>query len=412
MKPIIRVVNLGKEYRLGARTGYNTLRETIVDSLRLPHQRLRRANGKPANSKIWALKNVNFEVAPGEVVGVIGRNGAGKSTLLKTLARITEPTTGRAELYGRVSSLLEVGTGFHPELTGRENTYLNGAILGMRKTEIDRKFDEIVAFAELEKFLDTPVKHYSSGMYTRLAFAVASHLDPEILLIDEVLAVGDAAFQKKCLGKMGEVAKHGQTVLFVSHNLTAVQSLCHRAFRLDQGQIVYSGNPADVVLNYVQSCATTRLEHHWTDPTSAPGGDSARLQQVSISPLGQELDQPITVDTPLQLSIAFWNYLPDAVLNFSVVLYNLEGVAVFNTGSVARAFPAGLVRGSFVIPGNFLNDGSYSIRVLVVKDTSVILLDLADALMFEVQDAERQGNWYGKWVGVVRPSFEWQLSTD
>src|SRR6266516_5601056 len=216
MKSIIRVETLGKQYIIGAReAGYDTLRDSIVEAVRAPFERLRRRNGQRNQETIWALKNVSFEVAPGEVVGVIGRNGAGKSTLLKLLSRITEPTTGRAELYGRVASLLEVGTGFHPELTGRENIYLNGAILGMRKAEINRKFDEIVDFAGLEKFLETPVKRYSSGMYMRLAFAVASHLEPEILMVDEVLAVGDAQFQKKCLGKMGDVARAGRTVLFV-----------------------------------------------------------------------------------------------------------------------------------------------------------------------------------------------------
>ena len=219
MKPIVRAERLWKEYRLGQReAAYGTLRETIVDVMRAPLKKLRGANGASGET-LWALKDVNFTVEPGEVIGIIGRNGAGKSTLLKVLSRITEPTTGCVELYGRVASLLEVGTGFHPELTGRENIFLNGAILGMRKTEIARKFDEIVAFSDLEKFLDTPVKRYSSGMYMRLAFAVASHLEPEILLVDEVLAVGDAAFQKKCLGKMGEVAREGRTVIFVSHNL-------------------------------------------------------------------------------------------------------------------------------------------------------------------------------------------------
>src|SRR5882724_1962350 len=240
MKPIIKVQQLGKTYEIGTRKpAYGTLRDTIAAAVRAPIKRLR-GYVRPAET-IWALKDVSFEVMPGEVVGIIGRNGAGKSTLLKVLARITEPTTGRAELYGRVASLLEVGTGFHPELTGRENVYLNGAILGMSKAEIDRKFDEIVAFAELEKFLDTPVKRYSSGMYMRLAFAVASHLEPEILLVDEVLAVGDAAFQKKCLGKMEEVAKEGRTVLFVSHNMTAIRSLCRRVFWLDNGEIVETG---------------------------------------------------------------------------------------------------------------------------------------------------------------------------
>ena len=409
MSSIVRVENLGKQYRLGAAgPGYKTLRESIVGAMRAPLKRL--GNGRGNVETIWALKDVSFEVAPGEVVGIIGSNGAGKSTLLKTLSRITEPTKGKVELYGRLSSLLEVGTGFHPELTGRENIYLNGAILGMRKAEIDRKFDEIIAFAELEKFLNTPVKHYSSGMYMRLAFAVASHLEPEILLVDEVLAVGDAAFQKKCLGKMGEVAQQGRTVLFVSHNLTAVKRLCRRTLRLDKGLIVDSGNTEQVILNYIQSETQTRIQRHWADPQTAPGGTDVRLRHISITPLGQNLDQPITVQTPLRLEASFWNYLPDVVLNFSIVIYNIEGIAIFNTGSVAGSFPAGVVCGSFVIPGDFLNDDTYSVRLLIVKDTSVVLLDVSDVLMFEVRDSDRQGNWYGKWIGAVRPKFDWQVT--
>jgi len=266
----IRVENLSKLYRIGTagRPRYETLYDKIagaggrlLDRLRRPlvtHSAIHIPQseiGNPQSDYIWALKDVSFEVKRGEVVGIIGRNGAGKSTLLKILSRITEPTEGRAYVYGRVGSLLEVGTGFHPELTGRENIYLNGAILGMRKAEIDRKFDEIVAFAEIEKFIDTPVKFYSSGMYVRLAFAVAAHLDPEILLVDEVLAVGDAAFQKKCLGKMGEVAAGGRTVLFVSHNMAAIQGLCGKAMWVDAGHIRLIGLPEEAITEYVLATA-------------------------------------------------------------------------------------------------------------------------------------------------------------
>lgn len=413
MTSIVRVENLCKQYRIGTRgPAYQTLRESLAGAVRAPFKQLIGRNGAKNRETIWALKDINFDVEPGEVVGIIGKNGAGKSTLLKTLSRITEPTTGKVELYGRLASLLEVGTGFHPELTGRENIYLNGAILGMRKADIDRKFDEIVAFSELEKFLDTPVKHYSSGMYMRLAFAVASHLEPEILLVDEVLAVGDAAFQKKCLGRMDEVARQGRTVLFVSHNLTAVKRLCRRTLRLEGGQIVDSGDTEQVVLSYIQSETQTRMQRRWDDPQNAPGGTDVRLHYLSITPLAPDNDNLITVRTPIRLEAAFWNYLPETVLNFSVVLYNVEGVAVFNTGSVARSFPRGLVRGSFVIPGDFLNDDTYTVRILIVKDTSVALLDVTDVLMFEVQDSERQGNWYGKWIGTVRPKFDWQVNVE
>src|SRR5260370_11372847 len=229
MKPIIKVENLSKQYRIGEhRESYAAWRDTIAGCVRAPLNRLRR-NGHAAKNTIWALKDVGFEVLPGEVLGVIGRNGAGKSTLLKILSRITDPTTGQVDLYGRVGSLLEVGTGFHPELTGRENIFLNGSMLGITRKEIERKFDQIVDFSGVETFIDTPVKRYSSGMYVRLAFAVAAHLEPEILVVDEVLAVGDAEFQKKCLGKMGDVASEGRTVLFVSHNTAAVPKLCRHA---------------------------------------------------------------------------------------------------------------------------------------------------------------------------------------
>jgi lipopolysaccharide transport system ATP-binding protein len=250
----IRVENLGKQYRIGKRERYQTLRDTLTDTVTAPFRWLRNgrsANGNSAPDHIWALKDVSFEIPRGEVVGIIGRNGAGKSTLLKVLSRITEPTEGHAEIHGRVGSLLEVGTGFHPELTGRENIYLNGAILGMRKAEIARKFDEIVAFAEIEKFLDTPVKHYSSGMYMRLAFAVAAHLDPEILIVDEVLAVGDAQFQKKCLGKIGDVAKQGRTVILVSHNIGAIRQLCHRSLLLKSGSLSFYGATQACVQEYL-----------------------------------------------------------------------------------------------------------------------------------------------------------------
>ena len=258
----IRVENLSKRYRIGElHQRHDTLRDALVDSLtRMTRIGRKNNSGHSLNSRqkeetIWALKDVSFEVKRGEVVGIIGRNGAGKSTLLKILSRITEPTSGYVEMHGRVGSLLEVGTGFHPELTGRENIYLSGAILGMRKREIDRKFDEIVAFAEIEKFIDTPVKRYSSGMYVRLAFAVAAHLDPEILLVDEVLAVGDAAFQKKCLGKMGDVAKEGRTVLFVSHNMAAIKHLCQRALVLVNGTAVFDGRSHQAVQFYISRMA-------------------------------------------------------------------------------------------------------------------------------------------------------------
>ena len=257
MRPIIKVENLGKRYRIGEREPYRTIRDSITRTVTAPWRGLRaRLAGHAAASDlshVWALNDVNFEVTPGEVLGLIGRNGAGKSTLLKVLSRITEPTTGRIELYGRVGSLLEVGTGFHPELTGRENIQLSGAIMGMRRAEIARKFDQIVAFAEVDRFVDTPVKRYSSGMYVRLAFAVAAHLDPEILLVDEVLAVGDGAFQKKCLGKMSDVAREGRTVIFVSHNIASIESLCTMGLMLEGGRVTMLDTVGKVLDHYSRS---------------------------------------------------------------------------------------------------------------------------------------------------------------
>lgn len=280
MKPIIRVENLHKQYRIGARqAAYKTLRESVIDAARSPFRRLRRESTQTAET-IWALKNINFDVLPGEVIGVIGRNGSGKSTLLKILSRITEPTQGRIELYGRVGSLLEVGTGFHPELTGRENIFLNGAILGMARTEITAKFDEIVEFAEIDKFIDTAVKHYSSGMYMRLAFAVAAHLEPEILLVDEVLAVGDAAFQKKCLGKMGDVASEGRTVLFVSHNTTAIAGLCKHGLLLSQGELIAAGDIEKVLEVYAGMNAEQQSRRRTSGQSILR---SARLVSISES---------------------------------------------------------------------------------------------------------------------------------
>ncbi|MFA5179802.1 MAG: ABC transporter ATP-binding protein [Syntrophales bacterium] len=417
---VIKAESIGKKYVIGhqaERGGYTALRDVLMQNARTLWKKTKdMAKGKPiiqgdTMEEVWALKDVSFDILRGEAVGIIGRNGAGKSTLLKILSRITEPSTGRVTIKGRVASLLEVGTGFHPELSGRENIYLNGAILGMSRDEIRLKFNKIVSFAEVEKYLDTPVKRYSSGMYVRLAFAVAAHLDPEILLVDEVLAVGDATFQKKCLGKMGDVAKEGRTVLFVSHNMTAIKSLCSRAILLDKGQIGNVGETGRVVSAYLQEGTLSLMQQVWDDPATAIGNDKVRLHRVYVTPLNQQPTEPITVETSLQLAFEFWNNLPDAVLNFSVVLYSFEGVCILNTASQAKTCSIGLVCGSFVIPGNFLNDDTYTVRLLIVKDTSVPIIDVHNVLTFEVQDIERGSNWYGKWIGAVRPQFDWVLRT-
>ena len=284
----IRAEGLGKQYSIGKRERYRTLRDTLADTVSAPVRWLRsavtgagRSTSEPRET-LWALKDVSFDVPRGSVLGVIGRNGAGKSTLLKLLSRITEPTEGHAEIRGRVGSLLEVGTGFHPELTGRENVFLNGAILGMRRAEIARKFDEIVAFAEVDKFVDTPVKHYSSGMYMRLAFAVAAHLEPEILIVDEVLAVGDAKFQKKCLGKMGDVAREGRTILFVSHSMASVASLCHEGLMLDQGTVVCHGPVLSVIDRYAQSLTDAGQRVTFSPKPGTASASDVRFVDASI----------------------------------------------------------------------------------------------------------------------------------
>lgn len=419
MKPIVRATTLGKQYTIGTReAAYDTLRESIAQAVRAPIRRLRSGNGKRNVDTIWALKDANFDVQPGEVVGIIGSNGAGKSTLLKVLSRITEPTTGRVELYGRVASLLEVGTGFHPELTGRENIYLNGAILGMKKTEIDTKFDRIVDFSELERFLDTPVKRYSSGMYMRLAFAVASHLEPEILIVDEVLAVGDAQFQKKCLGKMSDVANEGRTVLFVSHNMIAIQSLCKRALWLEGGAIADDGSAGTVVRNYLSHSFGNKIaeEEVWPDIETAPGNDSVRLHRVQVRSLDEVSGQHLTTRTPFAIDVEYWNLQPGANLTITLHLYTEQQVIAFTTGSGSgdpewsrRELPAGLFRCTCYIPGDLLNVGRHRFNVFVIKDLSAVLYQYESAVTFEIFDLdERVVSQYYREPGVVKPNLKWK----
>ena len=335
-RPVIRVERLSKRYRIGEREQYGALRDTISQGVAARLRRVRQPSEHGADSTIWALKDVSLEVGEGEVVGVIGRNGAGKSTLLKVLSRITEPTQGRVELRGRVGSLLEVGTGFHPELTGRENIYLNGAILGMRKGEVDRSFDAIVAFAEVEQFVDTPVKRYSSGMYLRLAFAVAAHLNPEILLIDEVLAVGDAAFQRKCLGKIGDVARAGRTVLFVSHNMPSVEKLCQRAIVVEGGQIRREGSPSDCIGYYLggRQAPSARV-----DLTGVPRTDPRLRPTLTSLDLLNAVGEPVTTigsGDPLEFHLGY--RAPGELSNpsFSVIVADTVGTALFQLQTRAQ----------------------------------------------------------------------------
>ena len=412
---VIHCEGIGKRYRLGRRQRYRVLRDTLADALRAPFRRLRRAfrpepaTGSGSPGFFWALKDVSLEVPQGEVLGIIGRNGAGKSTLLKILSRITAPTKGRAEIRGRTGSLLEVGTGFHPELTGRENIYLNGAILGMARREIERRFDEIVEFSECGRFLDTAVKHYSSGMYLRLAFAVAAQLDTEILFVDEVLAVGDAPFQKKCLGKMSDAAHQGRTVLFVSHNLLAVDSLCTRAICLHEGKIVLEGPPRQITSRYLQNWIKASTEAIYENMESAPGNEMVRLRRACLRPVDGSPSDPITVRTPFVVEFEYWKLLAQGGLELEVKVYNEHGTLLFATWWPSdRPVPSGLLRSWFVVPGDLVNTGTHRIHLGVWMSGSEVL-NLKDFLVFDVQDAsDLRGLDHGDWPGAVRPHLEWK----
>ena len=372
----IRCEAIGKRYRIGREARYRTLRETLVETARAPVRRLSamwhsRVSAADPRTNLWAVKDLSLEVRHGEVLGIIGRNGSGKSTLLKILSRITKPTEGQAEIRGRVGSLLEVGAGFHPELTGRENVFLNGAILGMTRREIVRKFDEIVEFSECGRLLDTAMKHYSSGMYVRLAFAVAAHLETEILLVDEVLAVGDAAFQKKCLGKIGDSANQGRTVLFVSHNMMAVEGLCTRAICLHEGRVVLEGTPHSVTSRYLQNWLPVVNEVLHDDIQKAPGNDVVRLRRACIRPQNGASTDQLTVRTHLVVEFEYWKLAPDSSLDLAVKVINELGVNVFSTARLDEpASPAGLLRSSFVVPGDLMNNGTYSIHLAARSGTA------------------------------------------
>ena len=420
MKPIIRVEGLSKRYRIGARQeSYATLRDALSGALAAPLRRLRRGGGD--GETVWALKGISFEVRPGEIVGIIGRNGAGKSTLLKLLSRITEPTAGRAELYGRVGSLLEVGTGFHPELTGRENVYLNGSILGMKRAEIGRKFDEIVAFAEIEKFLDTPVKRYSSGMYTRLAFAVAAHLEPEILLVDEVLSVGDAAFQKKCLGKMGDVAREGRTVLFVSHNLSSISVLCNRALYMASGNLIEDGPAAKVVESYMTKAVGGSPSVEWKSIESAPGNGAMRLRSVRVLDASGEVCGSFGMDEPVRVEVAYQLLQNGLETNVGYHLYNSKGILVFVSADfhdaewLDVAKEPGCYRSVCEIPGQFLNTGGYTLDVALSRASgqSADVFE-KEVVTFELVDegpSETRGRFTGEWqIGALRPKLKWKTT--
>lgn len=420
----IRVEGLSKQYRIGGkREKYKTLRDTLADSFLEPFRRAGKllrgqATGAAGLDKtIWALKDVSLDVGKGEVVGIIGRNGAGKSTLLKIISRITEPTNGYGEIHGRVGSLLEVGTGFHPELTGRENVYLNGAILGMKRTEIERKFDEMVAFAEVEEFIDTPVKHYSSGMYLRLAFAVAAHLEPEILLVDEVLAVGDARFQRKCLNKMQDVGQQGRTVLFVSHNMPSITRLCERVILLDGGAVLKDGKPHEVVSMYMNAGFGTSAERKWEEPARLPNAQVARLRAVRVKDDSGRIADAVDIRRPVGIEMEYEVVNSGYILMPHFMFRNEEGMDVFMSVDLdpewrRRRRPTGIYRSTAWVPGNLLSEGTLFVAAaLVTLEPNILQFFERDVVAFQVMDSQdgdsARGDWTGKVQGAVRPLLRW-----
>ncbi|MCU0565592.1 MAG: ABC transporter ATP-binding protein [Oculatellaceae cyanobacterium Prado106] len=420
--PIIRVENLSKKYTVNhQQEGYTTFRETLTNGVRSLSQTLfRRKPLHPTGSNhedFWALKDVNFEIQRGDRVGIIGRNGAGKSTLLKILSRITEPTTGAIRIGGRVASLLEVGTGFHPELTGRENIFLNGAILGMSKEEIKRKFDEIVDFAEIEKFLDTPVKRYSSGMYVRLAFSVAAHLEPEILIIDEVLAVGDSAFQKKCLGKMENVANRGRTVLFVSHSMETVTRLCNTAILLNHGAVQAAGMTDQVISVYLKSDLGTTAHRRWNSLSRAPGNDMVRLLEVKAHDENGSIQDSFEITKPIAITMTYQVLQEGQVFTHSINLFNENGVHILSSHDLFSDLKdqprcPGIYSSTMWIPRNFLAEGNIIASVALMRvDPFFVHLHELDAVAFNVSDpmdgTSARGHCTMPIPGIVRPIFKW-----
>jgi lipopolysaccharide transport system ATP-binding protein len=426
-EPIIAVENLGKRYRIRhqRKERYVALRDVLAEKFAAAFRRLRHPlaqtsspGSQPATEDFWALRELSFQIKEGEAVGIIGRNGAGKSTLLKILSRITDPSTGQIRIKGRVASLLEVGTGFHPELTGRENIFLNGSILGMTRVEMKRKFDEIVAFAGVERFLDTPVKRYSSGMYVRLAFAIAAHIDPEILIVDEVLAVGDAEFQKKCLDRMESVGSSGRTVLFVSHNMQAVTRLCRRAILLDHGRVKRDGPAHEVASAYMNPEHGSLGAREWPDRALAPGDDVTRLRAVRVRSAEGEIVSSTDIRQPVAVEIEFEVLKPGHVFHPHFGLWNEEGLLIFVANDVdpkwqGRKRPPGRYLSTGWIPGNFLAEGALSVAVtLMTLEPEHSHTDVMDTVMFHVVDPlsakdTSRGEYPRPMPGVLRPKLEW-----
>lgn len=414
-KTVIQVNNLSKRYRIGLKEKrHDTFAQQIIATLKAPITNFRQLRsmskfGAEDESVFWALKDINFEVKEGEVLGIIGHNGAGKSTLLKILSRITEPTSGEIKIKGRISALLEVGTGFHPDLTGRENVYMNGTILGMTKREIDAKFDEIVDFSGVEKYIDTPVKFYSSGMKVRLGFAVAAHLEPEILIIDEVLAVGDAEFQQKCLGKMHDVAENeGRTVLFVSHNLLAIRSLCGSCAYLDKGILIHKGDVNEVVDLYLSNVGIANKIGKERGKSQS-GNDFVQVTEVDIC--SELADGRFEITTPIKIKVRLINKKLQGKINVNLFFNTLDGTNIFAITSSLFDTPefGKEIEVTYLFPSNLFNDMVYLIDVMVVKNGESSVYLLRNALSIEGIEPPRNGGWLGKYPGVIRPKIKFEI---
>ena len=409
MRPIIEIENISKQYRLGY-IGTGSMADDLnrwwsrMRGKEDPFLKIGDVNDRSTvgtSDYVWALRDINITVNQGDVVGIIGKNGAGKSTLLKILSRVTTPTTGSITARGRIASLLEVGTGFHGELTGRENIYLNGSILGMRKQEIKAKLDEIIDFSGCDRYIDTPVKRYSSGMYVRLAFAVAAHLEPEILIVDEVLAVGDAEFQKKAIGKMQDISSgQGRTVLFVSHNMTAVKNLCKTGILLQNGTIQKTGL-IDYVVNDYLSDETVKgiVNNYWNDENAPHYGD-IKVKSSYIQYEGERL----TVNTPFKIITEFWCLKEDFPINVSMHLFDNNGNCIFNIATIQKPLKKGLHKAEFFIPSQFMNDGLYYVNNMYVTGATPYFHH-EHAHSFEIHEERETSAWHGKWIGSVRPTF-------
>ncbi len=411
--PVIRVEDVHKRYRLGV-----TGRQMLTDEVSAMWQRFRGrkplkeiADGtdQREGEYFWALRGVDFELNEGEILGIVGRNGAGKSTLLKLLSRITLPTRGTIKLRGRISSLLEVGTGFHPELTGRENIYLNGAIHGMRRQVIDQKLEEIIEFSGIEHHIDTPIKRYSSGMKVRLGFAVAAHLDPEILIVDEVLAVGDAEFQRKCIGSLNEVARSGRTIIFVSHNMIPVRAMCSHVLWMEKGMVRRSGETESVVTEYLRHYTPDSQEHRW-DKEDAPGTEEFHVS--SVRAVSTRADGTFYIADPVQIEIHLFNTgITDDDLNIRLAVKTESDVLAFVSDMEAstgerRVWNHGRSKVTCIIPGDLLNDGGYRITLNFFRHNQKVLV-VQDAIHIDIQEGQRQGTWYNKWYGALRPKTAW-----